>query len=211
MSARYPGKRFCYSKLCVCVLPPRPDNEIKRKKHDEVMPLPVPDFSPCDFRLYEGNNLTLTTDFFCSEKLVSSLETDNKTGHLPESVTNCLKQIWSMWDLHFFLHQETQANPRLECRLLVVPRSLADGNSTLRPQIQWWRSFSVEDKNKLSEDFQEDIWKSWVQSKNFLYNQPIQNLFFGTADAQHMHSMAGSSREAFVRRFSICLRRLFGL
>ena len=75
LPARYPGKRSCFSTLCVCVLPPRPDNEIKRKKHDEVMP--VPDFSPCDFRLYEGNSLILTS-IFCSEKLVSSLETDHK-------------------------------------------------------------------------------------------------------------------------------------
>ena len=89
-----------------------------------------------------------------------------------------------MWDLHSFLHQKTQANPRLECRLLVVPRSLADGNSTLRPQIQWWRSFSVEDENKLGEDFQQDTWKPWVQSKNFRYNQPIQNFSL----AQQMHS-----------------------
>lgn len=50
------------------------------------MPVPVPDFSPCDVRLYEGNSWILTTDFFCSEKLVASLETDHKTGHLPESV-----------------------------------------------------------------------------------------------------------------------------
>ena len=41
------------------------------------MPVPVPDFSPCDFRLYERNNLILTS-IFCSEKLVSSLETDHK-------------------------------------------------------------------------------------------------------------------------------------
>ena len=41
-------------------------------------------------------------------------------------------------------------------------------------------------------------------------NLSYPKLFFGTADAQHMHSMAGSSREAFVRRFSICLRRLCG-
>ena len=53
-------------------------------------------------------------------------------------------------------------------------------------------------------------------SENLEYNRklPIQptypKLFFGTADVQHMHSMVGSSREAFVRRFSICLRRLCG-
>ena len=75
---------LCLFHIACPLLPPRPDNEIKRKKHDEVMPVPVPDFSPCDFRLYERNNLILSIDFLLRKIGFSVWKLT--TRYLPESV-----------------------------------------------------------------------------------------------------------------------------